>query len=45
MGDELNWRLKLRVFEAVTHFPGWLEKDEYQDYNTFDGMRARFGPF
>ena len=37
--------LKLKVCEAVTHLPGWLDKDEYQDYNTFDNMRARFGPF
>ncbi|HEX4425959.1 MAG TPA: hypothetical protein VH079_11195 [Terriglobales bacterium] len=41
-----NTALKAQVFESITRLSGWLEKNDYKGYDTFDGLSAKFArPF
>jgi hypothetical protein len=33
---------KSRIFESINRLSGWLERNEYRGYDTFDGLNARF---
>ena len=33
---------KSRVFDSILRLYGWLEKNDYRGYDTFDGLNARF---
>jgi polysaccharide biosynthesis protein VpsJ len=33
---------KDRVFESIGRLSGWLEKNDYQGYDTFDGLNAKY---
>ena len=34
--------LKGRLHESITRLSGWLDKNDYRGYDTFDGLNARF---
>jgi hypothetical protein len=34
--------LKNQIFESIQLLSGWLERNDYQGYDTFDGLNARF---
>jgi polysaccharide biosynthesis protein VpsJ len=34
--------LKATLYESIDRLSGWLEKNEYRGYDTFDGLNARF---
>ena len=34
--------LKAEIYESICRLSGWLEKNEYRGYDTFDGLNARF---
>lgn len=34
--------VKNRLYESICRLSDWLEKNEYQGYDTFDGLNARF---
>ena len=41
-----NTALKSQIFESITRLSGWLEKNDYKGYDTFDGLSAKFArPF
>ena len=33
---------KQQVYESICRLSGWLEKNDYRGYDTFDGLNARF---
>jgi polysaccharide biosynthesis protein VpsJ len=33
---------KDQIFESISRLSGWLEKNDYQGYDTFDGLNARY---
>jgi len=33
---------KLQISESIARLSGWLEKNDYQGYDTFDGLNAKF---
>ena len=33
---------KLQISESIARLSGWLEKSDYQGYDTFDGLNAKF---
>jgi len=33
---------KTQIYESINRLFGWLEKNEYKGYDTFDGLNARF---
>lgn len=33
---------KTQLFDSIMRLSGWLEKNEYRGYDTFDGLNARF---
>jgi hypothetical protein len=33
---------KLQISESIGRLSGWLEKNNYQGYDTFDGLNAKF---
>jgi hypothetical protein len=33
---------KARIFESIERLSEWLERNDYQGYDTFDGLNARF---
>jgi len=37
-----NNSLKNQIFESIQLLSGWLERNDYQGYDTFDGLNARF---
>jgi rhamnogalacturonyl hydrolase YesR len=34
--------LKPQIYESISRLSGWLEKNDYRGYDTFDGLSARF---
>src|SRR5437870_7477158 len=34
--------LKGQVYESISRLSGWLERNEYLGYDTFDGLNAKF---
>jgi polysaccharide biosynthesis protein VpsJ len=37
---------KAQVYESIARLSGWLERNDYRGYDTFDGLNARFArPF
>jgi hypothetical protein len=37
-----NAAVKGQIFESIDRLSGWLDKNDYQAYDTFDGLNARF---
>src|SRR5450432_4068218 len=37
-----NVAVKSQIFESIERLSDWLEKNDYQGYDTFDGLNARF---
>ena len=37
-----NSAAKSQIYEAILRLAGWLEKNDYSGYDTFDGLNARF---
>ena len=37
-----NAAAKAQIFESIRRLSDWLEKNNYQGYDTFDGLNARF---
>jgi hypothetical protein len=37
-----NPEVKGQVFESISRLSGWLERNDYRGYDTFDGLNARF---
>lgn len=33
---------KDKIFESINRLSGWLEKNDYQGYDTFDGLNAKY---
>lgn len=33
---------KNRIFESISRLSGWLEKNDYRGYDTFDGLSAKY---
>src|SRR6266478_2125120 len=47
VGEQLEVRdwnsaVKSQVYESIHRLSGWLEKNDYRGYDTFDGLNARF---
>src|SRR5262245_40487239 len=41
-----NSATKAQIYDSISRLFGWLEKNDYQAYDTFDGLNARFArPF
>ena len=41
-----NAAVKTQIYDSITRLYGWLEKNDYSAYDTFDGLSARFArPF
>jgi len=34
--------LKAQVYESIYRLAGWLERNDYRGYDTFDGLNARY---
>jgi hypothetical protein len=34
--------VKAQIFESINRLSGWLEKNDYRGYDTFDGLNAKF---
>jgi polysaccharide biosynthesis protein VpsJ len=41
-GFQPSSALKNRLFESIAKLCGWLQRNEYRGYDTFDGLNARF---
>src|SRR5271154_1187478 len=37
-----NSAAKARIWESIVRLNGWLEKNDYRGYDTFDGLSAKF---
>ena len=37
-----NSAVKSHIYESILRLSGWLEKNDYRGYDTFDGLNARF---
>jgi len=42
VGQGSNPAFKLSIYESISRISGWLEKNDYRGYDTFDGLSARF---
>lgn len=42
VGVQGSSALKNQLFESIGKLSGWLERNEYRGYDTFDGLNARF---
>jgi polysaccharide biosynthesis protein VpsJ len=40
--EDGNTVVMSQVWESILHLFGWLEKNSYQGYDTFDGLNAKF---
>src|ERR1039458_1129812 len=39
---ERNSAVKSQIYDSISRLSGWLERNDYRGYDTFDGLNARF---
>lgn len=47
VGEQLETReknsvVKSQIYDSISRLSGWLERNDYRGYDTFDGLNARF---